>query len=182
MHLFDRISSGMQSALLVASSGFLLITTISLVIQVFMRYFIKHATVWSEDLAIFSFVWCIMLAVPVAVARREHIGVDYVLSKLRGIPKRILDTFINLAIIVTLGTLGYFSSTLLPFAERQKLTGVSLAVGFDVPLSWMYAAVPVGCFLSVFFAALLILRYREEDLPTADPVISPEIEVEEEDL
>src|SRR5699024_9078442 len=98
----DRVSRIVQVALLVLSSLFLTITTVSLLIQVFMRYFVKHATVWSEDLAIFSFVWCIMLAVPVAVARREHIGVDYVLSKLQGVKKRILDVFINLAIVVTL--------------------------------------------------------------------------------
>lgn len=149
------ITDLLAKVLLTLAGVLITISTVSLLVQVISRYFFNAPTVWSEELAIFCFVWSTMLAVPVAFLRREHIVIDFVVTRL---PERLQPWVIKGTDVIcaaTLGIIGYFSWLLLAAAGRQSLSGLSMLFETRVPTSALYLAIPVGCGLCV-----LLILYR----------------------
>lgn len=150
-----RLIDLLATTLLLLAGLLITTSTVSLLIQVVSRYFFNAPTVWSEELAIFCFVWSTMLAVPVAFLRREHIVIDFVVTR---IPQAIQSWVIkgtDVICAVTLGVIGYFSWQLLSAADRQSLSGMSMLFQSRVPMSALYLAIPVGCALCV-----VLILYR----------------------
>lgn len=143
---------------LVASSVAMVFMASVLVYQVFMRYFLNNATSWSDEVATVMFVWSVMLAIPIGVRRHEHIAVEFFISKLPGISHKVAIILIAGLTAFTVGVVGYFSLGLLKSASRQLLTGISLTLDMEIPLTVMYVAAPVGCFVTVFFCVERILN------------------------
>ncbi|WP_454778749.1 TRAP transporter small permease [Georgenia muralis] len=161
-----RVVEIVGNILLLAAGTLLVVATVSLLFQVVSRYFFNSPTVWSEELAIFCFVWATMLAVPVAFLRREHIVIDFVVNVLPAGLQRLINPLTDLVSAVTLGVVGFYAVPLLDVAERQSLSGLSMLFQTTVPLSYLYLAVPVGCALCV----LLILYRVAVPIPAPDPV------------
>lgn len=174
--MIRTVLSRVCDTLLLVAGLLITVSTVSLLLQVVSRYFFNAPTVWSEELAIFCFVWSTMLAVPVAFFRREHIVIDFALNALPGAARRLVQPLIDLICVVTLGVVGYFSVRLLSAADRQSLSGLSMLADATVPLSALYLAIPVGCFTSV---ALILGRMvlRPDDTGPAGPVVTAESEV-----
>lgn len=161
-----RLIDVLANALLFVAGLLLTVSTISLLIQVVSRYFFNSPTVWSEELAIFCFVWSTMLAVPVAFLRREHIVIDFAVNALPRTLRRLINPLTDLICAVTLGVIGFFAVRLLEAADRQSLSGLTMLFKATVPLSSLYLAIPVGCALCV----VLILYRIIAPVPTPDPV------------
>ncbi|WP_109472023.1 TRAP transporter small permease [Ornithinimicrobium cavernae] len=161
-----RVTDLLANALLFIAGVLITVSTVSLLIQVVSRYFFNAPTVWSEELAIFCFVWSTMLAVPVAFLRREHIVIDFAVNALPRSVRRLVNPLTDLICAVTLGVIGYFAVQLLHAAGRQSLSGLTMLFQATIPLSALYLAIPVGCALSV----LLILYRIVAPIPTPDPV------------
>lgn len=156
---FNRLVTAVKAVLngidrlLILVVGTLLVAVLAVVaLQVIMRYFFHAPTVWSEELATLLFVWFVMLGIGPVLKHQEHIRVE-VLTELPfpGL-KRALQIFGNLAFIAVFGVLCYFSISLLPSAERQLMSGLSMALGTKVHMSLLYWAVPVGSILTIIFA------------------------------
>lgn len=172
-----RVVDVVANALLVVAGTLITISTVSLLIQVVSRYVFNAPTVWSEELAIFCFVWTTMLAVPVAFLRREHIVIDFAVDALpRGV-RRIINPATDVVSAVTLGVIGFFAVRLLESAQRQSMSGLSMLFGAEVPLSLLYLAVPVGCALSVVFLLYRIVVPLPPSDAVTDAVNTPETEV-----
>lgn len=161
-------------ALLLVAGVLITVSTVSLLTQVVSRYFLNTPTVWSEELAIFCFVWSTMLAVPVAFFRREHIVIDFAINALPRLVRRVINPLTDLICAFTLGVVGYYSVRLLSAADRQSLSGLSMLADATVPLSYLYLAVPVGCFLSVALILFRMALPAKDDAAPADPVVTPE--------
>ncbi|WP_157983861.1 TRAP transporter small permease [Nesterenkonia muleiensis] len=134
----------------------------SLIFQVIMRYVFDRPTVWSEEFATLSFVALVMAAIPIALRRHEHIALEFLLNKTPLAIRTVLNVVVALLTIGTFALLAYLAWGLLPSAERQLLTGITLAVGFDVKLSWMYATVPVGFTCAVIFGVENMIKGRQK--------------------
>ncbi|MFK5635881.1 MULTISPECIES: TRAP transporter small permease [unclassified Ornithinimicrobium] len=161
-----RITDFVANTLLLVAGTLITISTVSLLIQVVSRYFLNSPTVWSEELAIFCFVWSTMLVVPVAFLRREHIVISFAVDALPHTLQRIVNPLTDLVSAVTLGVVGFYAVRLLSAAERQSMSGLTMLFNTTVPLSYLYLAVPVGCALSV----VLIIYRIVVPIPVPDPV------------
>lgn len=175
--MMQRITDTAAKLLLFVAGVLITIATVSLLIQVVSRYFFNAPTVWSEELAIFCFVWSTMLAVPVAFLRRDHIVIDFVV---KAMPDRMQPWVVkgtDLICAATMGTIGYFAWALLPAAGRQSLSGLSMLLDSRVPLSLLYLAIPVGCALSVAFIGYRLVIPIAAGMKTDEPVDSTRVEV-----
>lgn len=157
MNAFRSLNNVVERVCLVLSSIGMALMAAVLVLQVFMRYVVGHATSWSDEMATVLFVWSVMLAIAIGIRRHEHVAVEFFINKLPPMPHRIARIIIEGLVAYTLCTVGIASIGLLPSAGRQLLTGTSLALGIDVPLSVMYLAAPVGCFITTWFCLERIL-------------------------
>lgn len=168
-----RITDIVANALLLVAGTLITISTVSLLIQVISRYFLNSPTVWSEELAIFCFVWSTMLAVPVAFLRREHIVISFAVDALPLTLQRIVNPLTDLVSAVTFGVIGFFAVQLLASAERQSMSGLTMLFNTTIPLSYLYLAVPVGSALCV----VLILYRIVVPIPVAHAIKTPETDI-----
>lgn len=105
-----------------------------------MRWF-GHPLVWSVDVAQLLFVWVSFLGADMALRKRAHIGIDYLVKRFPAFSRAVLDLVLGglvLAFLVTMVVMGY-RLTMLNLERQFGDSGISY--GF------VTAAVPVGCLL-----------------------------------
>lgn len=158
MKILRLFADNIERICLIISSIAMVVMASVLVFQVFMRYFLNAATSWSDEVATLMFVWSVMLAIPIGIRRHEHISVEFFISLLKGVPHKIGIIIIQLLTAITIGAVGYFSLGLMKSAGRQLLTGISLALDMRVPMTIMYIAAPIGCFITAFFCLERVLN------------------------
>lgn len=120
---------------------------------VITRYFSQYVvglepSRWTEELARLLLIWVSMLGAAVAFRRRQHLGVDFIASKLDPAAQRLLA-------IVVEGIVVAFSAVVLVYGG-YVLVAETLASGqttpaLGLPMGCVYLAVPVsGCFVVLF--------------------------------
>jgi TRAP-type C4-dicarboxylate transport system permease small subunit len=117
-----------------------LVITVFLVVllQVLLRYLFAYPSPWSEEVARFCFVWLSMLGAALAVERRAHFRFDLLVIRLAPALRTPMKAF---AMVLTA-----------TIAIGLVVTGVALvrlAIGqrspaLDLPMPWVYGAVPVA--------------------------------------
>jgi len=125
--------------------------------QVIARYAFHASFVWAEEVSIIILLWVTWIAACFAVKQRIHLRVTFLEEKL-GPKKRIfIEILLNCLIIVFLAIVAV--SGRLVIHSMVNITLLSLPA---VPLSVMYASVPVGCILMIFY----LIRTMAEDCKT----------------
>lgn len=126
----------------------LFVLCVALALQVFFRYVLNSPLIWSEELARYLFVWITFLGAGYGVKNKLHVEMGIVFNKLPLIWKKIVQVFINLSVMAS-----YIF--IIPGAVKfMKIQHPISATTLDIPLSFLFAAAPVGCSLLVFFLAL----------------------------
>lgn len=129
-------------------------------LQVVMRYVFARPNPWTEELSRFGFIWLSMLGAALAVELGTHFVFDQLVSLLR--PKlqvliRLCSTAFVAAMAIGLVVLGI---ELVMLASSQRSPALNL------PISWIYASVPVtGLLMLLHIAAALdaVLGSRAEN-------------------
>ncbi len=117
----------------------LLCTTLGLVVlQVVTRYVFDFPLTWTEELARFALVWLTFVAAGFVMARRIHISVDLVASKLGRRGQVILDTLALIIVILASGAMTWFG-----FGFVADSAGRA-APASGLPLSVLYGSAVVG--------------------------------------
>ncbi|SNY92715.1 TRAP-type C4-dicarboxylate transport system, small permease component [Cohaesibacter sp. ES.047] len=151
-------------------TGVLMTTTITLVIQVFMRYVLAEPLVWAEELARYLLVWCTMVGASLAVKESRHIIVDFapVLFGPRSI--KLFSIISHTGVLVFCAVILYYS---IPFVQRVMAIG-QLSPTLQVPMWTVYLALPVGCGMAALRTIQAI--YKETRKPDADVVLGTPVE------
>ncbi|QQP89025.1 TRAP transporter small permease [Skermanella sp. TT6] len=105
-----------------------------------MRWF-GHPLVWSVDLAQLLFVWVSFLGADMALRKRAHIGIDYLVKRLPATARAALDLVLGavvLGFLLTMVVMGY-ELTMLNLERQFGDSGISYA--------FVTGAVPAGCLL-----------------------------------
>ena len=128
-------------------------------LQVGARYFFDRPLTWSEEGVRYLMIWTALLAAAWSVRDREHITVDLIMAYLPPRGQRALDAVRNLLVAA-------FCLVLLPSAIRVTQDVHSqLGVAIEIPLSWVFASLPIGLALMAWWA--LRLAYRAWRTPLA---------------
>lgn len=142
-----------------AAACTLLVATLGLIImQVVSRYIFNTPFTWTEELARFALLWFAFVSAGFVMARRIHIAVDLVASKLGRVGTVILDTFALVTVAVT--------SALMAVAGFGFAEGANrlLAPATSLPMSVVYSSAVAGFGLIFLHAVLHIylnLRHPE---------------------
>ena len=111
-------------------------------LQFFTRYILNDSLSWTEEIARYGLMWLAFIGGAVVTRKKAHIAVELV-SNLMG-PGPMRSALLALVDFITLGFIGlmaYFSVTIIERMHSQRMTV------FDLPMSLVYGAVGLGCFM-----------------------------------
>lgn len=144
---FLKVERGITRTAVAAGSLCLAIAALTGFYQVLARFVLFQPAAWSEPLIQAALIWMTYLALAGAMRTGTLISVDILRHAARGPFKRLLETFVVLAIAAVLLVLIWFGAILVWRVRFQNIAGL------EVPASWAYAALPFGSLLS--FIALV---------------------------
>ena len=120
--------------------------------QVVLRYVFNSANIWSEEVTRYMFVYAVLFGSFVAVRRNSHLQVDFLINLMKGNLKRY---FTLVTSVVVLAFLVY----LLPLSYNLALdTMRSVSPGLNLPMGWVYMAIPIGTLLMILGMIEIILK------------------------
>jgi len=126
---------GLYQAVLVA---LLLAITLLIAVAVFFRYGLGEPILYSYELASLLFVWLVFLSLAGGAAQAAHLGADVLTPYLGPTALRLLQITAHLLSLAVLGYIAWYAYEL---AGRTRVEMPTIGLS----MSWMYAAVPVGC-------------------------------------
>jgi len=107
-------------------------------LQVFNRFVLNKSLSWSEEFQIFSHVWIVFLAIPIAYRRGAHLAVESFSSMLPPRARRVFDFLIELLWVWFAVALAWLSWRVSEVAKLQS------SPGLDLPMNYVYYSMVVG--------------------------------------
>jgi TRAP-type C4-dicarboxylate transport system permease small subunit len=135
----------------------MIVMTMDVLWGVITRYAFGSQADWTEELVRFLLIWVGILGAAYASGQKLHLAIDLLKPKLSASGKRRLETALNLLIIV-------FAITVLVIGgcRLMYITHVldQHSAALRIPMTWVYAVVPVSGLLVVYYKILDIRQTR----------------------
>lgn len=119
--------------------------------NVVLRYTTGDSIVWAEEVARHLMIWVTFLGAGLVLRFGGHVAIDNLHQAVSSRAARLLRTLVVVGIGVFCLVMTYFS-ILYVWATRFQTTAAT-----DIPIAWIYAAMPAG-FLLLFLHLLFIVR------------------------
>lgn len=143
--MFERIVTGVLRTL---SLICFLIMIAVVFAQVILRYFLGAPLSWSDELARLLLVWVSFMGVTlIHFSEAGHPAVTFLVDKLEGRPREILDAVLNVGMVVCFAAV--FIAGVQYTAENHRFVSAVL----HYPNSLKYAVVPVSMALMAIKSA-----------------------------
>lgn len=120
----------------------------AILLQVFCRFVLGNPLSWSEELARYVFVWITFLGAAVAYRHGAHIIVETIVVLLPRRAQVMLAWLVDALMVIALLVL------LVQGAKIAQVNANVDATMLQIPMSWVYAAVPTS--------AVVMLAYQVE--------------------
>lgn len=137
----------------IVAAGFLVVTTVLVITNVFMRYVLNSGIVWSEEVATGCFVWTIFLGSAAAYKNGALIGVDTLVKRF---PKSLYNvtTLIVQAILVVVNAVLTYLSCIYVSLSYTKMTPV-----MGVTSAWISSSLIVSFGLTTIYSFINLVKF-----------------------
>ena len=151
MKLLYRLEQFVLNTLewLLAGLFFLLFALI--IVLIGMRFFLNSTIIGGSEATTIMFIYTTAVGAAVAIGRREHIAVTYLVEKTPAAVQRGLFIFNFLLLGLINLVMIKFS---LPWIER---TGSFIMPSLGIPQFWAQISIPIGCSIAVGICAIKVL-------------------------
>jgi TRAP-type C4-dicarboxylate transport system permease small subunit len=120
-------------------------------LQFFTRYVLNDSLSWTEEIARYGLMWLTFIGGAVVTRKNTQIAVELLSNVMAPGPLRsALIAFVDFVKLGFIALLAYFSVTIISRMHYQRMTV------FDLPMSYVYAGVGLGCFLMLFRQAYIV--------------------------
>jgi len=137
---FERRVTGAVAA---AAMALLAAAALIAFYQVITRFVLQQPATWSEVLVRTLLVWMVYLGIAAGFRVGALVSVDALARFARGPWKRLVEAVAGLSALVLLSVGAWWGWQVAWRLRFQNLAGL------DVPIVWLYAAVPVGCVFAI---------------------------------
>jgi TRAP-type C4-dicarboxylate transport system permease small subunit len=130
-------------------------------ILVITRYCFNYTPSYGEELARYMFVWVVFLSLPIVAKKSGHMAIEMVTLRLRG---RMLKA---VRLTASLFTLLFLILMVYQGTVMVIKTSIQTSAALQIPMSWVYVAIPVGCLImliNVLDGVLTLLRTPADQL------------------
>jgi TRAP-type C4-dicarboxylate transport system permease small subunit len=119
--------------------------------QVATRFLLKNPSSYTEEVARYLLVWVGLLGASFAAGKRIHLSIDLLPERLEGRRRHLLLLFVEVCIFTfALVVLVIGGASLV----RLTLSLGQTSAALQVPLGYVYLALPLSGLLMMFFAAV----------------------------
>jgi TRAP-type C4-dicarboxylate transport system permease small subunit len=124
--------------------------------QVFTRYVMSSPSAYTDELSRYLLIWVGLLGASYAAGKRMHLAIDLLPQRLTGRAHEALALLIQALIAVfALVVMVFGGLRLVSLTLMLEQTSAAL----QVPLGYVYLALPASGLLIVFYAGLLMLDH-----------------------
>jgi TRAP-type C4-dicarboxylate transport system permease small subunit len=155
MTLRERIDKVIEIVLVAIMS----ILVIDVLWQVFSRYVLAAPSSFTDELAGFLLIWVGLLGAAYVAGKNEHLAIDLMLQKLKGVKRRRLQNFINAIVGVFALFVMVIGGTWLVYTRFYL--GVKSAA-LALPLGYVYLILPVSGILIIYYVIDNSLNQKTE--------------------
>ena len=150
-YVLAETSHYIELVLLIVCSALLVMLTLSVFLEVVIRYVLNAPLSWTEEIARFALVWFAMLAAAVAARRGVHFAFRWGMKPfpesvrwpVRQLVNMLVIVFLSFLLVQGIGTLGIVSDQ----------TAMATEIDMRIP----YAAIPVGMGLVLFIYVIEVV-------------------------
>lgn len=138
--------------------------TVLVIMNVILRYVFNSGLSWSEEAARFLFIWVTFLGAILANdsgLHGEHMRMDFIVEKFRGIPRKVVEVAALLIVLVMLGTL------FIGGVQLVKNTWPFLTSALEIPKGAVYLCAPIGfgyMFIQTVIKLVRVLKATDDEL------------------
>lgn len=132
--------------------GLIVVIVGSIALQVLCRYGFDNALIWPEEVARYSFIWCALLGVAVLVRDGDLIAVDMLWTDASPRIQARLEVLVRILLAPLLLVLAWQGVVVMGIVAGQ------LTASTQVPVSWVYLALPSGCGIALLFDLEQLVR------------------------
>lgn len=129
-------------------AGFL----VCVALQVFFRYVLQQPLDWSEELAVYLFIWSSLLAAAILVGREEHFSISFFVEWLPRPLRRALDVGITILCMV-FALLVVAKGTEWGWRMRSALSTI-----LQVPQGAVYTIIPLSALYMLLHLVVRLVR------------------------
>ena len=126
--------------------GLMVVLCADIFLGVFSRYVMGQTFTWYDEIARACFVWVVFLGTAVGVKRHSHFDLHLVVGRFSRRIQDVAELLALLAIAGFAGVLLWQGWMLTEFGLMQRTPVMNMSK------SWIYAAIPVGSALMIFYA------------------------------
>jgi TRAP-type transport system small permease protein len=145
MKKLRRFISVLETVLEYFACSCLVLMTVIITYQIFMRYFFSATPGWSEELALLLMVWFAFIGMAIGVRRRNHLSIEFLVAKLSNTAQAYVAILNELLILA-------FGAILFIFGVNMMITSsMSTMAALRIPNSFLYLMVPVSGFLMMIY-------------------------------
>ncbi len=149
--MLDRV----ERALVACNRWVLIVLLLAMACIVFANVVLRYTTgdsiVWAEEVARHLMIWCTFLGAGLVLRFGGHVAIDNLHNAVGQRAARAIRAVVVLGVGLFCLVMAYFS-VLYVWATRFQTTAAT-----DVPMAWIYVAMPVG-FVLMFVHLLFIAR------------------------
>jgi TRAP-type C4-dicarboxylate transport system permease small subunit len=122
--------------------------------QVFTRFVLRSPSSYTEELARYMLIWLGLLGASYVMGKRMHLAIDVLTMKLEGRARLYSELFIQVCIwlfAVVVMVIGGVRLVYITLSLEQ------ISAALQVPLGYVYLALPLSGLLMAFYATLFIV-------------------------
>ena len=108
---------------------------------VFFRYVLNTSLPWAEEADRYLFIWLSFVGAAITMRYQAHIAVDVMVRYFKPALREWVALLSHCGVLVFLVVVFHASE------EVIEITSYTRTTATDIPMSWVYLAVPVGCAL-----------------------------------
>lgn len=127
--------------------------------QVIARFILQSPADWSEVLTRALLIWTVMLGISLAFRQGAMISVELLQNLLKNRRKRWLQHVIALTCLGFLVFIAWIGAQMTYRVRFQNVPSL------DIPISWIYLAIPVGATLAAIAVLMRWLLGTDEPAP-----------------
>ena len=122
------------------------------ILMVVLRYVFNTGIPGGYELNGYLFIYTTAIGAAFSVGRHQHIKIDYIVSKLSGVARRVVDILAQLLIALINGVMIYLSVSWI------SNVGSFVSPVMRIPNWTIEIAIPIGSSLAILFCLLNIVR------------------------